>query len=59
MSEGFKGYYLGFIAASLTCVTIYFLLGLELGHQEALDNCAKSNNVYQCEMVAVPKTGEK
>jgi len=24
-------------------------------NQEALDNCAKTHNVYQCEMVAVPK----
>jgi len=23
-----------------------------------LDSCEKAHNVYQCEMVAVPKTGE-
>lgn len=28
-------------------------------HRNALDECAKTNNVYQCEMVAVPKKGDK
>lgn len=31
---------------------------LATSYQKELDNCAKTHNVYQCELVAVPVTGE-
>lgn len=37
----------------------FAMVAVDDHNKEALDNCAKLNNVYQCEMLAVPKSGEK
>jgi len=59
MSGSDKGFLLiGFIWGIAVCA---IALSLMIGpvNQKALDTCAKTHNVYQCEMVAVPKIGEK
>lgn len=48
------GAFVGFLLA----VAIIFSF-LDPLNELPLTACEKSNNVYQCEMVAVPKSGEK
>jgi len=45
------GFLLGFLFTATLIVTTF--------GSTMLDTCAKTHNVYQCEMVAVPKSGKK
>lgn len=58
MSDTNFSYWMGWCFGVLSAIA-FFLISTPFrdspSNQLALDNCAKTHNVYQCEMVALPK----
>lgn len=53
-----KEFFFTFFAGAFITILWLLIFGLIGTNRTALDNCAKTHNVYQCEMVAVPRTQE-